>query len=107
MELKSRWIEGEFDDDGTIDGLTAGFAGCPHVDRNDARCGTRFSINRIDQAFSVCFGSFHGCPMFHRINGELRSRAQHVDETPLTLPFVAVTVHANHRRHQPLRATGT
>lgn len=44
---------------------------CPHVDRNDARCGHRFSIGRLEQAFSVCFGSFHACPHYHRINNEV------------------------------------
>jgi hypothetical protein len=43
---------------------------CPHLDRNDLRCATRLSLGRIEQAFSVCFGAYHGCPMFHRINGE-------------------------------------
>ncbi len=50
------------------DGHIRGSSCCPHVDRNDPRCMHRFSLGRIDQAFSVCFGAFHGCPMFHRIN---------------------------------------
>ncbi len=41
---------------------------CPHIDRNDQGCGHRFSLGRIEQAFSVCFGAFHGCPMYHRLN---------------------------------------
>jgi hypothetical protein len=40
---------------------------CPHVDRDDPRCAHRLSINRIDQAFNVCFGSYRGCPVFQRI----------------------------------------
>lgn len=43
---------------------------CPHVNRNDLRCGTRFRLDRLDQAFRVCFGSYHACPMYHRINAE-------------------------------------
>jgi hypothetical protein len=45
--------------------------GCPHVDRNDPRCNSRFSLGRIDQAFCVCFGAFHACPMYHQINADL------------------------------------
>ena len=40
---------------------------CPHIDRDDPRCAHRLSLNRIDQAFNVCFGSYRGCPVFQRI----------------------------------------
>jgi hypothetical protein len=83
-------------DDTSRDQTVAG--ACPHVNRNDLRCATRFSLGRIDQAFSVCFGAFHGCPMYHRINAE-HTRQAHTEP-----PTVAVTI----RRHAiPLRATGT
>lgn len=71
---------------------------CPHVDRNDPRCGSRFSLGRIDQAFCVCFGSFHSCPMYHRISGEVEHRG-----APELVPM---TVTAN-GTPVPLRATGT
>lgn len=58
------------DDTAAADGL----GGCPHVNRNDARCGSRFSLGRIDQAFCVCFGAYHACPMYHRINTEVSPR---------------------------------
>lgn len=76
---------------------------CPHVNRNDPRCATRFSLGRIDQAFTVCFGAYHGCPMYHRISGELDAEAR-------SGPVIAVTVSARNPRHDapaPLRATGT
>lgn len=57
--------------DSTSDQREQAWAGCPHVDRNDTRCGHRFSLGRIEQAFNVCFGSFHACPHFHRINNEV------------------------------------
>jgi len=66
---------------------------CPHVNLNDARCATRFSLGRIHQAFSVCFGAFHGCPMFHRINCEvsaLETAGAHAAPEPA--PLVAITV---------------
>jgi hypothetical protein len=77
---------------------------CPHIDRNDARCATRFSLGRIRQAFEVCFGAFHGCPMYHRINRELP-----VAGRP-ERPTVEVTISCGEPRHArpvPLRATGT
>src|SRR5688572_11588352 len=63
------------------------WGGCPHVDRNDARCGHRFSIGRLDQAFNVCFGSYHACPLYQRINNEvaLDVDADAVDRRPRTL----------------------
>ncbi|MHC4947939.1 MAG: hypothetical protein ACYTG1_06720 [Planctomycetota bacterium] len=73
---------------------------CPHVDRNDPRCGSRFSLGRIDQAFCVCFGAFHGCPMYHRIN---RERADSGRRAP-ALTLVTMTAHGH---SVPLRATGT
>ncbi len=72
---------------------------CPHVNRNDPRCATRFCLSRIDQAFSVCFGAYHGCPMYHRINAE----AVPGERTPA--PMVAITISCN--AVEPLRATGT
>jgi hypothetical protein len=56
-------------------------AACPHVDRNDARCAARLSIARLDQAFSVCFGSYRGCALFHRINAEDGSSPPHTTLT--------------------------
>lgn len=53
----------------TSGGVASG--ACPHVDRNDARCSHRFSLGRIEQAFNVCFGTFHACPLYHRIGGEI------------------------------------
>ena len=77
------------------------FAGaCPHVDRNDPRCGTRFSLGRIDQAFCVCFGSYRACPMYYRINHELAVVERETAEPPL----ITVTAHG---LPVPLRATGT
>jgi len=89
---------------------------CPHVDRNDPRCSGRFSLGRLDQAFTVCFGCFRGCPMYHRINRELHAGSEHVDAT--TDATTHATAHASqspaslialtaHGRDVPLRATGS
>jgi len=109
---------GAFDADAELDetqdaitDLGADLPSCPHVDRNDARCGHRFRLGRIEQALDVCFGGFHGCPMFHRINRELGGRiapmcaqtpsAEFVP-APLTIP---ITINAGNPHR--LRATGT
>ena len=74
----------------------AATSSCPHVNRNDPRCATRFSLGRINQAFTVCFGAYHGCPMYHRINSEIAADAAEV----------SITVTCN-GADLPLRATGT
>jgi hypothetical protein len=79
------------------------FTACPHVDRNDHRCASRFSISRLDQAFGICLGAFGECPMYHAINREM-ARGESAVSAPL--PFINVTIHAD-RSRQPLRATGT
>ena len=71
---------------------------CPHVNRNDPRCSTRFSLGRLNQAFTVCFGAYHGCPMYHRINSELGAAA--------VAAGVTITISCNDA-DLPLRATGT
>lgn len=96
--------------------MTELLAGCPHIDRNDARCAHRFNLSTLDQTMSVCFGLFHGCALFHRINREERALhdtpAVALDASladgdhPTVLPFINVTIHANGNA-QPLRATGS
>ena len=49
---------------------SAGDWACPYVNRADHRCSTRFSLGKIDQTFSMCFGAFQGCPQYHRIHAE-------------------------------------
>lgn len=85
---------------------------CPHVDRNDPRCGGRFSLGRLDQAFTVCFGCFRGCPMYHRINREQHAARKHADSTThanqhAPQPPAPLTTLTAHGREMPLRATGS
>lgn len=77
---------------------------CPHVDRDDPRCASRLNLGRLDQAYSVCFGAFHLCPMYHRIGAEdraARSSPQPLVETLRTTPLTC------HGQPLPLRATGS
>jgi len=69
-----------------------GGAGCPYVERDDVRCGHRFTLGRIDQAFTVCFGAFHGCPIYQGMIGQSEARP---------------AAGAANSNVIPLRATGT
>lgn len=48
---------------------------CPHIDLNDPRCGAKFTLTGVTDAFGICCGGQHGCAIFHRINMEIRFRA--------------------------------
>ena len=71
---------------------------CPFVDANDPRCGSRFSVTRLEQAFTVCFGSYRHCPMFRRIS------ATPIAARAARSVLIEVTAHGS---SLPLRATGT
>ncbi len=77
---------------------------CPHLDRDDPRCASRLNLGRLDQAYSVCFGSFDVCPMYHELNAE--DRVAQPERPPMveTLRLTPLTCHG---RHLPLRATGS
>lgn len=79
---------------------------CPHIDQNDSRCGHRFRLGRIEQAFNVCFGAYHGCPMYHRMNREAAdvARGGNGEWDGSSVPLVTVSTHG---RALPLRPTGT
>ena len=101
----------ESSQDLACDGATSQGGACPHVDRNDARCGHRFSLGRIDQAFSVCFGAFHACPLFHRLSDEVDLAAEDITG-PQPLVEVRIIVRGSRGRARSadvgaLRATGS
>jgi len=73
--------------------------GCPYVDRNDSRCANRFKLGRMEQAFSVCFGTYHVCPMYHSISAELKRPSALMAAIP-----VALTTHG---QPQCIRRTGS
>ncbi len=75
---------------------------CPHVNLDDPRCDSRLSINRLDQAFGVCFGAYHTCPMYRSISQELLDANADMDSPPL--PMISITANG---RHVALRPTGS
>ena len=78
--------------------------GCPFVNLNDPRCGTRFSLGRIDQAFSVCFGAYHACPMYQRIR---REQAESETRRAVGVELTVITREPLRGPRLPLRPTGT
>ena len=90
-------------------GSAGGSSGvCPHVNRNDLRCSSRFSLNRLNQAFDVCFGAYDTCPMFRMINRELREdkprREAAAAAAEPVAPIITITARG---RAVSLRPTGT
>lgn len=77
---------------------------CPHIEHNDVRCSHRFSLTRLDQAFSVCLGAFHGCPMYHRLNREGDATLGLTGDGEPPIPLITITTHG---QHLALRPTGT
>ena len=73
---------------------------CPFVNANDPRCESRFGLGRLEQAFTVCFGSYRVCPMYHRISEEQIER----EDGELLPDAVPVTAYG---QALSLRATGT
>lgn len=66
--------------------------GCPFINHDDARCGNRFRLGGLDQAFGVCFGSFNVCPMYHRISHEIEARASHEEDIASAQPAIVAGV---------------
>ena len=89
-------------------GSAGGSSGvCPHVNRNDLRCSSRFSLNRLTQAFDVCFGSYETCPMFRMINSEVREDKPRTSEAALEKPDAPLITITARGRAVALRPTGT
>lgn len=77
---------------------------CPFVERGDARCARRFTLDHINEAFAVCFGAHHGCENFHRLRrqelAELEEDVDHARRVP-TILTIAGHVHREPRRIRP------
>jgi hypothetical protein len=42
---------------------------CPYIENGHAACSSRFTLGRLDQAYSVCFGSYKSCAMYQQLAG--------------------------------------
>ncbi len=42
---------------------------CPYIEDGHSACSSRFTLGRLDQACSVCFGTFKSCEMYRQLAG--------------------------------------
>ena len=42
---------------------------CPYIEDGHSACSSRFTLGRLDQAYSVCFGSYKSCAMYLQLAG--------------------------------------
>ncbi|MAI67637.1 MAG: hypothetical protein CMJ26_07150 [Phycisphaerae bacterium] len=42
---------------------------CPYIEDGHSACSSHFTLGRLDQACSVCFGSFKSCSMYRQLAG--------------------------------------
>ena len=91
---------------------------CPFLNRADARCSANFSLDKLDQAFDVCCGSFAKCSVYGELLAERRARraaqaanpgcgaewpASDREASDAPSPFVSLTL-SNHHAKQATRA---
>jgi hypothetical protein len=83
---------------------------CPFLNRTDSRCGSHFTLERLEHAFAFCFNQYNACPVYLEMlserqirRGEARERSLHL-QTAEELggrqashepnPLVELTIHA-------------
>ncbi len=47
---------------------------CPFLNRADYRCSNHFSLDKLDRAFTHCFGEYQSCPTYREMLTERQSR---------------------------------
>ncbi len=47
---------------------------CPFLNRTDSRCGTHFTLERLEHAFAYCFDRYTACPVYLELLVERRVR---------------------------------
>lgn len=90
---------------GTLAASSAG--ACPYVERGDSRCARRFTLDRIDEAFTVCFGAHHGCEHFHRLRRQESADRAEEDERTRRMPTILTIAGHAHREPGRVRPTGS
>jgi len=48
---------------------------CPYLEREDARCDSRLTLQQISEAFEYCVCGHQACRVFAEIRGEERGSA--------------------------------
>jgi len=80
---------------------------CPHIDGEDSRCASLFTLSQIDQAFALCLNNHERCSTYKSIQDESKRQSRLInltcsvgrfsDEHPTSIGAVPA----------PLQATGT
>jgi hypothetical protein len=47
---------------------------CPFINRADSRCSQNMTLERLQYAFSHCFGTYHACPSFVELMADRKMR---------------------------------
>jgi hypothetical protein len=46
---------------------------CPYVENTNPACSSRFTLGKLDQACSVCFGAYQTCSVYQRVSGKQKT----------------------------------
>jgi hypothetical protein len=64
---------------------------CPFLNRTDSRCGSHFTLERLEHAFDYCFDRYTACPVYLELLVERRVRRGEAREQVLRLEAAAET----------------
>ena len=58
---------------------------CPFLNRTDSRCGSHFTLERLEHAFAYCFDRYHACSTYLELLVERRVRRGEIqpEEVPV------------------------
>lgn len=79
-------------------------AGCPHLNRNDARCSHRFRLDSLHELFEVCCEGFEGCALYYKLNREHPETQTPMEEGSISSSLIGLTIHGGDPH---VRATGS
>jgi hypothetical protein len=69
---------------------------CPFLNRADYRCSNHFSLDKLDRAFTHCFGEYQTCPTYLEMLAERRSRQTAEGQlVPVAVGLTSAVVYAN------------
>jgi hypothetical protein len=69
---------------------------CPFLNRADSRCGTHFTLERLEHAFAYCFDRYTACPTYLELLVERRVRRGepvHAETSHEAQPLVQLNIH--------------
>ncbi|MCC6679707.1 MAG: hypothetical protein IT445_02285 [Phycisphaeraceae bacterium] len=67
------------------DEMDHGSPSCPYLEAGDLRCGHRFTLPRMDQAFGVCMSGWRSCPIYLMLTREQAQRENHSHAIQVTV----------------------